>query len=154
MSVAMRRAHTLEYCLCAREAKDVAPCYESSGGFYLNDALNRWKGVLRSQTTQRLESVDQSVPKMNETGQFPKFTSIKAQRCFWDTHNAIEVLSEHSWKISKAGATSVKSAYIAKVGAKGAFIRVPREWLASIGARKGRKIKAHVRGKRLVMELA
>jgi hypothetical protein len=28
------------------------------------------------------------------------------------------------------------------------------EWLASIGAKKGRKIKAQVKGKRLVMELA
>jgi len=84
----------------------------------------------------------------------PKFTSIKAEREFWDTHNAIEVLGERGWKVSEPGSTYVTSFYVTKVGSRGAVIRVPREWLASIGAKKGRKIKAHVRGKRLVMELA
>jgi hypothetical protein len=83
-----------------------------------------------------------------------KFPSIKAEREFWDNHDAIEILGEHGWKVSEPGATRVKSVYVAKVGARGAVIHVPREWLASIGARKGRKIKAQVRGKRLVMELA
>ena len=84
----------------------------------------------------------------------PKFNSIKAEREFWDTHDAIEIFGEKGWKISEPGATSVKSVYVAKVGTRGALIRVPREWLASIGAKKGQKIKAQVRGKRLVMELA
>lgn len=84
----------------------------------------------------------------------PKFASIKAEREFWDTHDAIQTLGEEGWKVSERGATSVKSVYVAKVGAKGAVIHVPREWLASIGARKGQKIKAQVRGKCLVMELA
>lgn len=84
----------------------------------------------------------------------PKFTSIKAEREFWDTHDAIEVLGETGWKVSEPGSTYVTSVYVAKVGTRGAVIRIPREWLASIGARKGRKIKAQVRGKRLVMELA
>ena len=84
----------------------------------------------------------------------PKFTSIKAEREFWDTHDAIEILGERGWKVSEPGSTYVTSVYVAKVGTRGAVIRIPREWLASIGAKKGRKIKAHVRGKRLVMELA
>lgn len=84
----------------------------------------------------------------------PRFTSMKAEREFWDTHDVIEVLGEGGWKVSEPGSTYVTSVYVAKVGSRGAVIRIPREWLASIGARKGRKIKAHVRGKRLVMELA
>jgi hypothetical protein len=84
----------------------------------------------------------------------PKFASTKSQREFWDSHDAIEILGTNGWKISKPGNTSVRSVYVAKVGRRGAVIRVPREWLASIGARKGRKIKARVSGKRLVMELA
>ena len=83
-----------------------------------------------------------------------KFTSLKAQREFWDTHDAIEVLGEKGWKVSEPGSTYVTSFYVTKVGSRGAVIHVPREWLASIGAKKGRKIKARVTGKRLVMELA
>lgn len=64
----------------------------------------------------------------------PKFRSIKARREFWNTHDAIEVFGKRGWKVSEAGATSVKSVYVAKVGAKGDAIHVPREWLASIGA--------------------
>jgi len=84
----------------------------------------------------------------------PKFNSAKAEREFWNNHDASEVLGERGWRISEPGTTSIISVYVARVGAKGAVIRVPREWLASIGAGKGRKIKAQVRGKRLVMELA
>ena len=84
----------------------------------------------------------------------PKFASIKAEREFWNTHDAIETLGEEGWKVSERGAASVRSVYVAKVGARGAVVRVPGEWLGSIGARKGRKIKAQVKGKRLVMELA
>ena len=84
----------------------------------------------------------------------PKFTSIKTEREFWDTHDAIEVLGGRGWKVSRPGTTSVTSVCVAKVGARGAVIRIPKEWLASIGARKGHKIKAKVTGKRLVMELA
>ena len=84
----------------------------------------------------------------------PKFTSMKAEREFWDTHDAIEVLGEKGWKVSEPGSTYVSSFYVTKVGSRGAVIHVPREWLAFIGAKKGRKIKAHVRGRRLVMELA
>jgi len=39
----------------------------------------------------------------------PKFTSMKVAREFWDTHDAIEVLGEKSWKVSEPGATSVTS---------------------------------------------
>ncbi len=84
----------------------------------------------------------------------PKFTSMKAEREFWDTHDVIAVLGERGWKVSEPGSTYVTSVYMAKVGTRGAVIRVPREWLASIGARKGRRIKARVKGKRLAMELA
>jgi hypothetical protein len=84
----------------------------------------------------------------------PKFTSTKAQREYWDSHDAIEILGTNGWKISKAGTTSVISLYVTKVGTRGAVVRVPREWLAAIGAKKGRSIKARVSGKRLVMELA
>ena len=84
----------------------------------------------------------------------PKFTSIKVEREFWDTHDAIEILGERGWKVSEPGSTYVTSFYVTKVGSRGAVIHVPREWLASIGAKKGRKIKAQVKGKRLVMELA
>jgi hypothetical protein len=84
----------------------------------------------------------------------PKFASTKAEREFWHTHDAIETLGEKGWKVSERGATSVRSVYVVKVGARGAVVHVPREWLSSIGASKGRKIKAQVKGKRLVMELA
>jgi hypothetical protein len=84
----------------------------------------------------------------------PKFNSIRAEREFWDSHDAIEIFGEKAWKMSEPGATRVKSVYVTKVGSRGAVIHVPREWLVSIGAKKGQKIKAHVRGKRLVMELA
>jgi len=83
-----------------------------------------------------------------------KFTSMRAEREFWDTHDAIEVLGEKGWKVSEPGSTYVTSFYVTKVGSRGAVIHVPREWLASIDAKKGRKIKARVTGKRLVMELA
>ena len=78
----------------------------------------------------------------------------KAEREFWDTHNAIEILGKKGWTVSEPGSTYVTSFYVTKVGSRGAVIHVPREWLASIGAKKGRKIKAQVKGKRLVMELA
>ena len=84
----------------------------------------------------------------------PKFTSTKAEGEFWDTHDAIEVLGERGWKVSEPGSTYVTSFYVAKVDSRGAVIRIPREWLASIGAKKGQKIKAQVKGKRLVMEVA
>ncbi len=84
----------------------------------------------------------------------PKFRSVEAEREFWDTHDAIKILGERGWKVSEPGATRVTSVYVAEVGARGAVIRIPKEWLATIGARKGRKIKARVSGKRLVMELA
>lgn len=80
--------------------------------------------------------------------------SIKTQREFWDTHDAIEVLGDRGWKVSEPGTTYVTSVYVAKVGPKGALIRVPKEWLAAIGATQGHKIKARVKGKQLVMELA
>jgi len=83
-----------------------------------------------------------------------QFKSIEDEREFWATHDAIETLGESGWKVSKPGATKVTSVYIAKVGSKGAIVRVPKEWLASIGAWKGRKIRARVSGRRLVMELA
>ena len=79
---------------------------------------------------------------------------MKAEREFWDTHDAIEVLGETGWKVSEPGSTYVTSLYVTRVGSRGAVIRVPREWLASIGARRSRRIKAHVKGKRLVMEPA
>lgn len=79
---------------------------------------------------------------------------IKAEREFWDTQDAIEILGERGWKVSEPGSTYVTSVYVAKVGTRGAVIRIPRERLASIGAKKGRKVKAQLRGKRLVMELA
>jgi len=79
---------------------------------------------------------------------------MKAEREFWDSYDAIEIFGEKGWKISEPGTTSAKSVYLVKVGAKGAVVHVPREWLDSIGAKKGQKIKAHVQGKRLVMELA
>lgn len=63
--------------------------------------------------------------------------SQKAEREFWDTHDAIEVLGEKGWKVSASGTTSVTSLYVTKVGPRGAVIRVPREWLAHIGAKKG-----------------
>ena len=86
--------------------------------------------------------------------QVPKFRSVDAEREFWDTHDAIEILGERAWKVSEPCTTRVSSVYMAKVGPRGAVIRVPKEWLATIGAREGRRIKARVSGKRLVMELA
>ena len=58
----------------------------------------------------------------------PKFNSIKAEREFWDTHDAIEIFGEKGWKISEPGATSVKSVYVAKVGTRGALIH----WTAGV----------------------
>lgn len=49
----------------------------------------------------------------------PKFATLRAEREFWDTHDAIEILGERGWKVSELGATSVKSVCVAKVGAKG-----------------------------------
>jgi len=65
----------------------------------------------------------------------PKFTSIKAEREFWETHDAIEVFGEKGWKVSELGRTYVTSLYVTEVGSRGAVIRVPSEWLASIGAK-------------------
>jgi hypothetical protein len=53
----------------------------------------------------------------------PKFASIRAEREFWDGHDAIEVLGEEGWKVSEAGATKVKSVDVAKVGSRGAVIQ-------------------------------
>jgi hypothetical protein len=86
--------------------------------------------------------------------QIPNFKSMKAERKFWDTHDAIEFFGDTGWKKSEPGMTTVKSVYLTKVRARGAVIHVPTEWLVSIGAKKGQRIKAHVQGKRLVMELA
>lgn len=53
-----------------------------------------------------------------EMKRLPKFTSIKAEREFWDSPDALDVLGEQGWKVSEPGATSVRSVYVAKVGAK------------------------------------
>ncbi len=82
-----------------------------------------------------------------------KSKSPKAEREFWDTHDAIETFGERGWKVSEPGTTEVTSVYVTKVGSRGALVRIPNAWLAAIGARRGRKIKASVKGKRLVMEL-
>ena len=84
----------------------------------------------------------------------PRRVSTKVLREFWDVHDASEVLGERGWKIAEPGSVYVNSIYVSKVGPRGAVVRVPKEWLRSIGATKGRKIKASIRGKRLVMELA
>jgi hypothetical protein len=84
----------------------------------------------------------------------PKFKSIENEREFWATHDVIETLGEAGWKVSKRRATKVTSIYVARVGSRGAVVRVPKEWLACIGARKGKKIRARVMGRRLVMEVA
>lgn len=71
----------------------------------------------------------------------PKFASMKAEREYWDGHDAIEVFEEEGWKVSGRGATRVKSVYMAKVGSRGAVIHVPREWLVSIGAKRVNRSK-------------
>ncbi len=78
-------------------------------------------------------------------GRVPTFKSIKHEREFWATHDVIETLGEIGWKVSKPRTTKVTSIYVARVGARGAVVRVPKEWLASIGVRGGQKIKARVR---------
>ena len=79
----------------------------------------------------------------------PKFASLKAEREFWDSHDAIEVLGEEGWKASARGATKVKSVYVAKVGSRG-VIHVPREWLVSMGAKRDRLLLELLRGNRLL----
>ena len=79
---------------------------------------------------------------------------MKSQREFWDTHDATKVLGDRGWKVSEPGTTYVNSVYVTKVGPKGALIRIPKEWLAAIGARRGHRIKARLKGKQLLMELA
>ena len=60
MSAGMFLVHIRGYCFYAHEEKGVALCCESSGGFYPNDATNRWKGVSRSQTRLGPECVGQN----------------------------------------------------------------------------------------------
>ncbi len=40
--------------------------------------------------------------------------SQKAEREFWDTHDAVEILGERGWKVSEPGSTYVTSVYVAK----------------------------------------
>jgi len=83
----------------------------------------------------------------------PKFKSIEEERKFWDTHDVFDVLGEEGWKVVQPGTTEVRSVYIATVGDRGAVVRLPKELLDQIGAKKGEKVKAWVEGNRLVIEL-
>lgn len=82
----------------------------------------------------------------------PQFKSLKEERAFWQTHDAFEVLGEEGWEVVEAGATQVRSFYIARVGKHGAMVRIPKELLEYLGAKGGRRIRVWREGKRLVLE--
>jgi hypothetical protein len=82
----------------------------------------------------------------------PPFKSLKEEREFWQTHDVFEVLGEEGWEVVEAGTTQVRSFYIARVGKRGAMVRIPKELLERIGAKDGGKVRAWTEGKRLVLE--
>lgn len=84
----------------------------------------------------------------------PSFRSLAAEREFWQTHDAFEVLGDEGWEAVEGDETQVKSFYIARVGKQGAKVHIPLELLDSIGLKQGRKIRVHVEGKRLIIEAA
>jgi len=86
--------------------------------------------------------------------QLPKFKSLREEREFWEKHDAFEVLGEEGWEVVEAGATEVRSFYIADVGARGVVLRLPRELLAHIGVKAGAKVKVWTERNRLIIEAA
>jgi len=84
--------------------------------------------------------------------ELPGFKSEQEEAKFWQTHDVFETLGEEGWEVAEAGSTKVKSVFRTKVDEKGAFIHLPREFMAKIGAPKGARVKAWTEGNRLVIE--
>lgn len=82
----------------------------------------------------------------------PEFESEQEEIRFWETHDVFEILGEEGWEVVEAGTAEVKSVFITKVDEKGIFIRLPKEFMAKIGALNGKKIKSWTEGSRLVIE--
>lgn len=84
----------------------------------------------------------------------PEFKSRQEEANFWETHDVFETLGEEGWEVAEAGSTKVKSTFTTKVGEKGVFIHLPREFMTKINATKGARIKTWIEGNRLVIEPA
>ena len=80
----------------------------------------------------------------------PRFSCLKDERAFWDEQDAFDVLGEDDWEIAEEGDVQVRSVYIARIGKRGAAVRLPKDMLDQIGAK--RSVKARVEGKRLIVE--
>ena len=82
----------------------------------------------------------------------PRFTSLREEREFWQTHDAFDVAPEQDWQVVEAGAVQVESVYVSRVDRRGAILRVPRHALSRLGAKPGSRIEARVEAGKLVIE--
>ena len=82
----------------------------------------------------------------------PRFTSLREEREFWQTHDAFDVVPEQDWQVVEAGAVQVEAVYVSRVDRRGAILRVPRDALSRLGAKPGSRIEARVEAGKLVIE--
>jgi hypothetical protein len=86
--------------------------------------------------------------------EIPTFSSWQEEAEFWDTHDAVEVLGEDGWERIPAGTTPVRSVYQTAVGQRAGTVRIPDELLATVGLKKGKRVRMWVENGRLVLEPA
>ena len=84
--------------------------------------------------------------------EIPAFSSWQEEAAFWDTHDAVEVLGEDGWELVPAGTTQVRSVYQTAVGKRAGTVRIPDELLATVGLKKGKKVRVWAENGRLVLE--
>lgn len=84
----------------------------------------------------------------------PRFTSLRQEREFWQTHDVFEVFEEEHWRTAEAGELQLEPVYVSRVDRRGATLRVPRAVLTRMGAKPGSRVRARLEGRKLVIESA
>ncbi len=91
---------------------------------------------------------------MAERRKIPRFTSLRQEREFWQTHDVFEVFEDQDWQVAEPAEVEVESVYVSRVDRRGATLRVPGEVLKRLGAKPGSRIRARLEGRKLVIESA
>ena len=82
----------------------------------------------------------------------PRFTSLRQERQFWQTHDAFDVVNDEDWDVVEGGEVQVESIYVSRVDKRGAILRVSKRALYRLGAKPGSRIQASIQSGKLVIE--
>ena len=82
----------------------------------------------------------------------PRFTSLRQEREFWQTHDLTELFEDSDWKVAEPGEVLVESVYVSRVDRRGVTLRVPSDIFTRAGVKPGSFIQARVEGRKLVIE--